>query len=243
MSNSTGRTDAGSAASGLAMPLRLLLALAYPLLAHAAALSGGPWFAAAATIDLALLALAEPMLRGRPAAWAAFAVVALAAAWIAHGPHALLPLLLAPPVFVALVASVFARTLRGGRVPLVGRIAATLDGTTWDAMPVPVRSYTRRVTVAWTLLLATLATVDLALALFAVPGGVLARLGLAPPFAVAETTWSWFANIGDYAVIGGFMLAEYGYRQLRFPERAQGLWTFLQRLARLGPAFWREALR
>lgn len=225
------------------MPLRLLLALAYPFLAHSAALSGGPWLAAAATLDLALLALAEPLLRGRVAAWAALPVVAFLTARIAGGPQALLPLLLAPPVFAALVAAMFARTLRRGRVPLVGRIAATLDGAAWDALPAPVRAYTRRVTLAWAALLAALAAVDLALALAAVPGGVLARLGLASPFAVREATWSWFANIGDYAVIGGFMLAEYGYRQLRFPERATGLWTFLRRMARLGPAFWREALR
>ena len=68
-------------------------------------------------------------------------------------------------------------------------------------------------------------------------------VGVAPAFPVAEARWSWFANIGDYAVIGGFMLAEYGYRRLRFPAQARGLLAFLQRMARLGPSFWREALR
>ena len=100
-----------------------------------------------------LVALAAPLLRLRPAAWAAFAVAAFAAAWLARGPHALLPLLLAPPAFVAVVGSAFASTLRAGRVPLVGRIAAALDGVAWTALPDAVRAYTRRVTLAWALLL------------------------------------------------------------------------------------------
>jgi uncharacterized membrane protein len=199
--------------------------------------------AAFAALDLVLIVLAAPLLRLRLPAWAAFAAATLAAAWLARGTYALLPLLLAPPAFVAAVGWGFARTLRAGRVPLVGRIAAALDGIAWPELPAPVRAYTRRVTLAWALLLGALASVDMALALLAVPGGLFARLGVAPAFPVAEADWSWFANIGDYAVIGGFMLAEYGYRRLRFPAQAQGFLAFLQRMARLGPSFWREALR
>ena len=242
MSSSTRPPEAG-APSRAAFALRCLAAVAYPLLAHAATLSGDGRLAAAAALDLVLLVLAAPLLRGRPLAWAGFALAALAAAWLARGPHALLPLLLAPPAFVAAAGWAFARTLRGDRVPLVGRIAAALDGVAWPALPAPVRAYTRRVTGAWAWLLGGLAAVDTALALLAVPGGLLAQLGIVPAFAIAEADWSWFANIGDYVVIGGFMLAEYGYRRLRFPEQAQGLFAFLQRMARLGPSFWREALR
>ena len=226
MSSSTGPFDAAGAASGAAFALRCAAAVAYPLLAHVAALSGDPRLAALAALDLVVLALAAPLLRARPLAWAAFAAAAFGAAWLARGPHALLPLLLAPPAFVAVAAWAFARTLHGGRVPLVGRIAAVLDATPWEALPADVRAYTRRVTLAWALLLAALAVVDVVLALFAAPGG-----------------WSWFANIGDYVAIGGFMLVEYGYRRLRFPARVQGLAAFLRGMARLGPRFWREALR
>ena len=226
-----------------AFALRCLAAVAYPLLAHAATLSGDSRVAAFAALDLVLAALAAPLLRLRPAAWTAFAVAAFAAAWLARGPHALLPLLLAPPAFVAAVGWAFASTLREGRVPLVGRIAAALDGVAWPALPDAVRAYTRRVTFAWALLLLALALVDATLALFAVPRGVLAQLGIASDFAIAEADWSWFANIGDYAVIGGFMLAEYGYRRWRFPMQAPGLFVFLRRMAQLGPSFWREALR
>jgi uncharacterized membrane protein len=248
MSSSTRPPDAPAAAPHAPEPraafaLRCAAAVAYPLLAHAATLSGDGRVAALAALDLVLVALAAPLLRLRLPAWAAFAAATFVAAWLARGPHALLPLLLAPPAFVAVVGCGFARTLRAGRVPLVGRIAAALDGVEWTALPGPLRAYTRRVTLAWALLLGALAAVDTALALLAVPGGLLARLGVAPAFPVAEARWSWFANIGDYAVIGGFMLAEYGYRRLRFPAQARGFLAFLQRMARLGPSFWREALR
>jgi len=242
MSSSTRPPEAG-ALPRAAFALRCLAAVAYPLLAHAATLSGDGRLAALAALDLVLLVLVVPLLRLRPAAWAVFAVAAFAAAWLARGPHALLPLLLAPPAFVAAVGWAFARTLRDGRVPLVGRIAAALDGVHWPALPDAVRAYTRRVTLAWALLLFALAAADVALALLAVPGGLLVRLGVAPVLPIAETDWSWFANIGDYVVIGGFMLVEYGYRRLRFPAQAPGLFVFLQRMARLGPSFWREALR
>ena len=226
-----------------AFALRCVAAVAYPLLAHAATLSGDSRMAALAALDLVVVALAAPLLRLRPAAWAAFAVAAFAAAWLARGPHALLPLLLAPPAFVAVVGWAFASTLREGRIPLVGRIAAALDGVAWTALPDAVRGYTRNVTLAWALLLFALAAVDATLALFAVPRGVLAQLGIAPSTAIAEALWSWFANIGDYAVIGGFMFAEYAYRRRRFPMQSPGLFVFLGRMARLGPSFWREALR
>lgn len=242
MSSST-RPPESAALPRAAFALRCVAAVAYPLLAHAATLSGDSRLAALAALDLALVVLAAPLLRLRPVAWAAFALAAFAAAWLARGPHALLPLLLAPPAFVAAVGWAFASTLREGRVPLVGRIAAALDGVAWTALPGTVRAYTRRVTLAWALLLFALAFADTALALFAMPGGVLAQLGFAPASGIAETHWSWFANIGDYAVIGGFMLAEYGYRRLRFPAHAPGLFVFLRRMARLGPSFWREALR
>lgn len=246
MSSSTRPPEAGAApaaAPRAAFALRVAAAIAYPLLAHAATLSGDGRVAALAALDLVLIVLVVPLLRLKPSAWAAFAAAALAAAWLARGPHALLPLLLAPPAFVAVVGWGFARTLRAGRVPLVGRIAAALDGVAWAELPAPLRGYTRRVTLAWALLLGALALVDTALALLAVPGGLLVRLGVAPAVPVAEADWSWFANIGDYVVIGGFMLAEYGYRRLRFPAQAPGLVMFLRRMSRLGPSFWREALR
>lgn len=205
---------------------RIALVAAYPLLAHAAATTGNGWLAALAAFDIVLAVLLEPLGRRAPWAWGLLAAIVLALAALARSTHALLPLLLAPPVFVAMVAWAFARTLRAGRVPLVGRIAAAIDGVPWERMEHEVRHYTRQVTVAWALLLSLLAAADLALAL------------LAPP-----VQWSWFANIGDYVVIGGFLAGEFAYRRRRFPARARGFGAFLRGMAALGPSFWREALR
>jgi uncharacterized membrane protein len=223
--------------------LRIALAVAYPLLAHLAAATGAGWIAGLAAFDIALLVLAPALLQRRTWAWALLAVIALALAWLARTPHALLPLLLAPPAFVAMAAWAFARTLHPGRIPLVGRIAGALDGVAWDDMEPAVRRYTCTVTWAWALLLAALACADLVLALLATPGGLLARLGFDAPWSVSEAQWSWFANIGDYLVIGGFMLGEFAYRRRRFPDHGRDFRGFLRGMAGLGPTFWREALR
>src|SRR3546814_2448392 len=68
--------------------------------------------------------------------------------------------------------------------------------------------YTRGLTAAWAWLLAALAAVNLALAVLAVPDGLLAILGLSSPLPISRTQWSWFANICNYGIVGGFFIAE-----------------------------------
>jgi uncharacterized membrane protein len=221
---------------------RLALAGAYPLLAHLASARQDDVLAALALVDIAVVVLLAPLLRRRVGAWALLAACIAGAWWLAGTRHALLPLLLVPVAFVALVAWGFGRTLRGGQVPLIGRIVAALEGVAHPALAPELRSYTRSLTLAWTLLLATLALCNLGLALLAVPGGLMARVGIAAPLAVSQAQWSWFANISDYGIVGGFMLLEYAYRKRRFPGRYHSFLDFLQRMARLGPAFWRDLL-
>ena len=105
----------------------------------------------------------------------------------------------------------------------------------WDA---------RRLTAAWAGLLAFLALANAALALCAVPGGVLYSFGHEPPVAVSHAAWSWFANLLNYGLVGGFMLAEFQYRKRLFPQRPyrNGV-DFARQMAALGPAFWRGLLR
>ena len=249
MSSSTRPPDPGVAPAAatarhdaLLLWLRVVLAIAYPLLAHVASARQDGTLAAIALADIALIVLLEPLLQRRAGAWALLAAFAAVLWWLAGTRHALLPLLLVPVAFVALVAWGFGRTLRAGQVPLIGRIVAALDGIPHPALAPELRSYTRALTLAWTLLLATLASCNLALALLAVPGGLLARIGIAAPMAVSEAQWSWFANISDYGILGGFMLLEYAYRKRRFPGRYHSFLDFLRAMARLGPAFWRDLL-
>ena len=222
--------------------MRLLLVLAYPLLAHMAGARHDPALAAIALADLSLIVLLQPLLQRRIGAWLLLALILAGLFALAQSHYAMLPLLLVPMAIISLVAWTFGRTLRPGRIPLITQIVAALDAMPPGALAPELRSYTRNLTAAWAVLLGTLALVNLVLAMLAVPNGVLASLGITPPWPVSETQWSWFANILDYGIVGGFFVGEYLVRKRRFPGRYHSLLDFLQRLARLGPAFWRQLM-
>ena len=105
-------------------------------------------------------------------------------------------------------------------------------------------AYARRLTRAWSLLFVLLATLNLALALLAVPHGLLVSAGVAPPWPLPQAIWSLFANLLNHLMVGMFFVAEYAYRRRRFrglPYRT--LAQFVRGLAALGPAFWRGTVR
>jgi uncharacterized membrane protein len=247
MSNNTRPPDL-AAAAGLAVSdpraagLRLLLALAYPLLAHLAGARHDPALAAIALGDLAVIVLLQALLHRRIGAWLLLAAMVVGLAGLARSHYALLPLLLVPVALLVLMAWTFGRTLSRGRVPLITQIVAALDAMPASALAPELRSYTRNLTAAWALLLGALALVNLTLALLAVPTGLLASAGITPPWPVGEAQWSWFANIFNWGIVVGFFVGEYQLRKRRFPGRYRSLLDFLQRMARLGPAFWRQLL-
>lgn len=223
--------------------VRALLAVAYAVLAHLASARHDNLLAAVAIGVLMVLVLLAPLLQGRIAAWLALLAGAVGAAWLAQTPYTHVPLLLVPFAFVALVAWWFARSLRHGRVPLITRIVAALERTTAADLEPALRSYTRALTAAWATLLSVIGVVNLGLALIATPNGLLAQFGVQSPITVTQTQWSWFANLLDYGIMGGFMAAEYVYRKHRFPGRYKNVADFARRMAGLGPAFWRDFLR
>lgn len=229
--------------AGTLLALRVGLLLLYPLLAHLASARQDGMFAAIALADIAAIVLLEPLLRLRVGAWALMAVMAPLLWWLAQSGHALLPLLLVPVVFLALVGWLFARTLRAGQVPLISRIVVEMEQTPFAEQTPDLRRYTRRLTAAWALLLATLAAVNLVLALVAVPDGILASLGTTPPVPVTEQQWAWIANTLNYGGVGGFFALEFAYRERHFPGRYKSFWDFLSKLARLRPSFWRDVMR
>ena len=222
--------------------LRGLLAVAYPFIAHAATLRRDGALAALAVLVVVVIVLLDPLLRRRGWAWALLLLLGAASVLLAQSRHALLPLLLMPVLFVGLVAFLFGRTLAPGKVPLIGRIVRALEGNPGQPLAPELEIYTRRLTLAWTVLLAMLALVNGTLAAIAVPGGLLQGLGIDSPVSVSREQWSWFANLLDYGIVGGFFLAEYGYRKHRFPGRYRSFADFMRKLAALGPAFWRTLL-
>lgn len=243
MSSSTRLPDAAGPVTRPAAVLRVLLVLLYPLLAHWAAVAADPRIAAIALGDILLILLLDRLLARHRGAVLLVLVAVPALVLLAQTSVAMVPLLVMPALLLAAAALGFARTLRVGRTPLIASIVEALEGDDAGNLPAPLRRYTRGLTLAWAVLLASLALINAGLALCAVPGGVLARIGITPPLLVTNTQWSWFANGFNYAIVGLFFLAEYAYRRRCFPERIHGFRHFATRLARMGPAFWRRALQ
>jgi len=227
-----------------AIAARVLFALAYPPLAYWATRDGGGAAAALALGDLALVFLADPLLRLRARAWAVALLLGGALAVLARTEAAQMLLLVPPVLFLALLAWLFGRSLRAPREPLITRIVAALHGFPASGLSDELLRYTRRLTGAWALLLALLAAVNGVLAFAEVPGGVLARLGHPPAWGIAREDGSLLANLVNYGVVGAFFIGEYLVRGRIFADRPyRHFFDFLHRMGRLGPAFWRELLR
>ena len=224
--------------------LRVLLAIAYPLLAHRASVDGDNVLAAVALLDLALLVLVQPLARGRAWAWLLMAGIA-AGLWTLRIGDVPVLLLLAPPaLFAAMVSWFFWRSLHGGRVPVITHIASALEGCPPESLEPRLLRYTTRLTLAWAILLAVLAIADTVLAVIAVPDGVLVRLGHAPVLSVGQQAWSWFANLLDYGILAAFFVGEYLLRKRWFPDPPyRNFIDFMRRMGQLGPAFWRDLFR
>jgi len=219
--------------------LTVMLTVLYPFLAHAAVIRHSEALTAASLGCLALAAVGPGMRAGRLAAflWAAVLTGAITALYRSH--IAGLPLY-APPVVVDLtLACVFGATLRRNQMPLIERLVRLLHDPQEHLGPEILR-YARRLTMAWTLLFATLALINTGLALCIVPGGVLILAGIHPPLTVRPQTWSLFANFLGILIVAAFFLLEYAYRRRRFPKQPyRNLLDFLKRAARVGrQAVW-----
>lgn len=224
--------------------LRVLLLVGYVPLAHLAEFRQSGTLAALALGTLVLMVLVDGLAARRLREWLALPVAIAALVWLARSPHALLPLMLVPPVFTGLIAWWFARSLRRGRIPLVRKVVAALYATPPDELSPRHRAYTRGLTAAWAVLLTLLTALNLGLAMIAVPNGLLARAGVAAPVTVTGEQWSFIANIAVYGVLGGFATVEYLVRKRVFPVRPYGnVFDFARKMAALGPAFWRDFFR
>lgn len=220
---------------------RLLLAIAYPLLAHWAsieddtAISGA--VAALALADLVLIVLLQPLAARRGWAWLLLAAIVAALVPLAHSRYAQLPLLAPPMLFTGALAWWFGRSLRAARVPVITRFASALEQLPPADLPPALQRYTRRLTAAWACLLGALALTNGVLALIAVPGGVLARLGHPPAWSIDPAQWSLFANFLDYGIVAAFFIGEYIVRGWLFPQRPyRSFFDFVRRMA----AVWKS---
>jgi uncharacterized membrane protein len=212
----------------------ITLAIGFPLIAHAAVVSRNGSLTIISLAVLTLLVMLPRLVRWSGAAWCAVPVVtgALVLLWRAHA--AWLPLYVTPVIVNFFVAWIFGHTLAPGQVPLVERLARLMHGS--ETLPDDIVHYARKVTLAWTVLTCALGVLNLTLALVAEPGGILALCGITPPFTVSVETWSLFANGLDYLIAGGFFVAEYFYRNTRFPDQPyRNMFDFVKRALAVGP--------
>jgi len=211
-------------------------AVAYPLLAHAATVTASARLTLASVVALALAMLLPGLLAQRPAAWTGAVFAAAAIVLLVRMDAAALVLFLPPVLINVFLAWLFGRTLGTGRPSLIERLVRLLHPPEEDLDPA-IAAYATRLTAAWTVLFTTLASVNLLLALFATPGGLLEAAGLAPTWAVPIETWSLFANLLNYLVVGLFFVVEWIYRRRRFPQQPyRNLLDFLRRAAAVAPA-------
>lgn len=215
----------------------LLLGASYPLLAHVAALSGRPTLIAASLGLLVVLVLMPALRNGRPAAWILLAAAAYGLHVAAVSGQAMSLLMLPPVLLNGFMAWLFGRTLKNGQMPLIERAARGMRGP-GAVLADEVVAYARGVTQAWAALFVVLAAVNLALAAFARPGGLLIAAGFDPEVSVPLAAWSLFANVLSYLFIGAMFAVEFIVRGRRFPHQPySGLVDFARRLAAQGHLF------
>ena len=97
----------------------------------------------------------------------------------------------------AVLLWLFGRTLTPGRQPLITRVASHVHGE----LPADIARYTRRVTSAWCVFFAAMATASMLLFLFA-------------PLPI----WSMFNNLLNLPLVAAMYLGEYAWRLRRYPN-------------------------
>ena len=207
----------------------------YAAVIAAAFASGRGWLGALAALMVVSLVLSPGLSRFSPVAivlWlvSVGGIVALALAGAGDIAFDFLPVV----INLALCA-VFARTLVPGSEPLIARLIGVIEGPARVALP-RVAGYARALTWVWAVLLGVQAVLLGALILCAVPDGLLARFGIAPPIAIGGD-WHWYLNFGGYAGALACFVVEYGFRRwyLRHIPHVS-LPVFMGRLVRRWPA-------
>lgn len=221
--------------SNFARYLSAALALMYPVTAFVAARQHSTALTVTAIGVLCGAVLVPSLWRGRAGAWLTVPLIALGLWWLAHVQGNAVSLY-APPVLIpGFLAWVFGYTLGGGRTPLIAQMV-TLIHPPGDRIDDSVWPYARRLTLAWTLLLAVIALINLLLAALLSPGGLLLAAGIEPPIAVTHDQWSLFANLLGYLLIAAFFVCEYAYRRRRFPQQPyRNFFDFLRRTIAASP--------
>jgi len=211
------------------------LALAYPVTTHIAIARRSPTLTLIAIVLLSAIVMIPWLASGRLLSWVLLPLVAAGCWLLSDARLALLPLYVPPIVIPAAMAWLFGQTLIAGRTPLIEQFVRAMEfpGREPNA---DVLGYARQLTSVWTALLFSLALINLLLAAFAEPQGLLLSCGIVPLVTVPQEAWSLFANVIAYLIIAVFFVIEYAIRRRRFPQQPyRNFVDFIRRTIAVSP--------
>ena len=145
-----------------------------------------------------------------------------------------------PVLILSLVAWLFARTLNRGRLSLIGRAIAAIDGPQWLG-DVQVAAYARRLTAIWAgvqilLALITLLLVGSAHGWFAAPLAAWTNTASPPAASSAAIDARMFSIVIVPIVLIGLFLGEFALRRFLLPQIPhQSFAAFVRDLVRVWP--------
>jgi uncharacterized membrane protein len=209
-------------------------ALMYPVTAFIASRLHDTSLTLFAMAVLMAAILTPALWRGAKGAWLSVPIIGGVLWWLTNTPADLLLLYIPPVLIPGFLAWVFGHTLGAGNTPLIAQFVKLIHPPD-DPIEPDVWPYARSLTVAWTVLLSSIALINLLLALF-VEDGLLFAAGITPPIVVPQRVWSVFANLIGYTLIAGFFVCEYAYRRRRFPRQPyKNFLDFLRRTIAASP--------
>lgn len=190
----------------------LPLLVLYPVLAVTGILTHRQGFSLAACALLLTLLMAPALASRRPLPWATWALALATMGWLwLYGMVGLL-LECVPIAINLLLATLFGRSLRAGSTPLIARVIEAVEGRERLQMP-GLAAYARHLTWFWAMLMAAQALVLSILLVCAEPGGLLASLGIASPWAVPAGPAQAYVHVGGYVLIAAAFLLENAFRR------------------------------
>jgi hypothetical protein len=221
---------------------RACVAVAYVAVIVAALASKRAWLEELAAFLVVSLVLWPGLRRLSPAAIALWIAASAGIAALARAGLGDLALDFLPVLVNAALCVLFARTLAPHSEPLIARLIAVLESPERVALP-RVAGYARALTRLWAIVLGAQALLLTALIFCAVPDGLLARSGIAPPVAIAGDEWRWLVDLGSYATVVVLLVVEYAFRRwyLRHIPHVS-LPVFMGRLVRRWPALARSVM-
>lgn len=177
--------------------MQAILIVAYPIVLHFGVILEQPVLMLLAMSFLSLGLSYKGVLRLDPLTWGIVTLINAIFFSLFWFDLVNYIVLLPPLVVPVLLFFTFGRTLLPDSIPLVTDIGERARGPLDEAM----RTYTRHVTQAWTLIFLLLFLEALALTLWT-------RL----------ETWSWFTNLFNHLIVGSAFLGEFILRKRRFPD-------------------------